>query len=144
LIAGKQVYSPCLGDPNCQNTCQNSFLSKRCDTSKSTPGCVCQSGYTRVKKNGKCVVCEESNCDPKTQEWIIYDDCSRCQSTCQNPIRPYDCEQTNSSTCQNMCVCKEGFIYDEVSQTCIEEQKCLEILNQTCMYSRKKYFIQIS
>ncbi|XP_041976213.1 protein psiQ-like [Aricia agestis] len=99
------------------------------------PGCRCKEPMLRTD-DGNCV--PEDQCpSPKCGINEEYVECmdSVCRPlACAAMRSPLDCQQADNnqtSLCNNPgCVCKEGFVRDDINGTCIPTQQCL--LNITC------------
>ncbi|KAF2901556.1 hypothetical protein ILUMI_04634 [Ignelater luminosus] len=103
----------------CEPTCQEQSSSFKCYSQPKK--CICQTGFLRDLVSGKCVfpvqcpkVCKNN------EEW---DNCTNpiCKRTCQNRFRT---DIFCPTVCVAGCRCKNGFIWDEISKTCIPEYLC--------------------
>ncbi|KAJ8724346.1 hypothetical protein PYW08_015820 [Mythimna loreyi] len=132
----------CNGDLNathsecpsfCPVTCENRHSEENvlCPAVCDPSFCVCKRGYLLTKKGGKCVKPEDCpvpgcNGDPNAE----YKECpSACEPTCTNP----DPEFCTKQCIPPGCVCKNGFVLNEETGTCVEREKCpgcLELLGK--------------
>ncbi|XP_063890544.1 zonadhesin isoform X2 [Helicoverpa armigera] len=82
-------------------------------------GCVCREGFLR-DQNGYCV--PEELCDYQcgnNQEVRCVQSCPP-ERTCNNSDLAVSCAP---SPCENKCVCRPGFVKDEINE-CIPEEEC--------------------
>ncbi|GIY22819.1 uncharacterized protein CDAR_275911 [Caerostris darwini] len=121
-------------------TCSNPYPdpSQPC-TADCFDGCLCKDGYIkRDGTDGVCVrQCPKRNRDPQTncgpnEQPVEPDRCVKACSipTCSNP-NP-DPSQPCTGNCYSGCLCKDGYIRDDMSGYCVRPEKCQNDPQNTC------------
>ena len=89
-----------------------------CDFS-CTPGCACKQGLLLDENTDECV--PESKCRKKCLKNSFFNSCgSGCEKSCQTRAHPKFC----TFGCVQKCSCESGFILNEESGECIQEENC--------------------
>lgn len=106
----------------CQNTCYRKEFNKT-TTCAINPGCVCRQGFIRNQDSYQCIPlmsCLDKRRPKQCPDSEFYSDCdagSECQKTCRRDV-------ATNCNCVGGCVCRTGFVRNEVNFQCIPEELC--------------------
>ncbi|XP_031339682.1 zonadhesin-like [Photinus pyralis] len=112
-----QHWSQC-SDIQCRRTCANFGQDVPCPQ-MCMSGCTCDSGYVWNSNETECIQACDCGKDVclENEEW----------GGCANPECKRTCQNTNEKACSDCfpgCVCREGYIWDEIAQKCVPEDHC--------------------
>ncbi|KAB0800118.1 hypothetical protein PPYR_07998 [Photinus pyralis] len=112
-----QHWSQC-SDIQCRRTCANFGQDVPCPQ-MCMSGCTCDSGYVWNSNETECIPACDCGKDVclENEEW----------GSCANPECKRTCQNTNEKVCSDCfpgCVCRAGYIWDEILQECVPEDHC--------------------
>ncbi|XP_072397548.1 uncharacterized protein [Diabrotica undecimpunctata] len=117
--------NPCMKVPTCQNPNPISQIWISCG-GLCLHECVCDEdqGLILNENNQTCVKKEDcsSVCKPEEQQG-----CAPCpcpEATCQDPKPSCPQDIACSFICRPFCACKQGYLRDNSTMTCVPQDKC--------------------
>ena len=113
-----------LGIKPCQNVC-GTGVDPSCAYTTYMPmtGCFCKEGYIRESIDGKCIPVEECpiTCDEETEQ--LRSGVKSCENVCKPTGVDSVCPNAHLEP-TDVCLCRRGFIRDEITGQCIPVAQC--------------------